>query len=132
MSSIPRDWPRNTTLSQQAPENVGEKSSVSWLDSTLTMAAAGATTAGEGDRKIRIEKDTMGYVEVPWEKYWGAQTQRSLVRLSLSLFLDLSLYLSVPVSVSLHLSLYLLSWNRKISKLVSRRCPLRSSTPWRS
>ena len=28
--------------------------------------------------KTRIEKDTMGPVEVPAEKYWGAQTQRSL------------------------------------------------------
>ncbi|UCZ55611.1 class II fumarate hydratase [Desulfurispirillum indicum] len=26
----------------------------------------------------RIEKDTMGEIEVPAEKYWGAQTQRSL------------------------------------------------------
>jgi fumarate hydratase class II len=26
---------------------------------------------------IRIEKDTMGHVEVPADKYWGAQTQRS-------------------------------------------------------
>ncbi len=25
----------------------------------------------------RIEKDTMGEVKVPAEKYWGAQTQRS-------------------------------------------------------
>jgi hypothetical protein len=74
MSSIPRDWPRNTTLSQQQPESF-----VVQHPQQLTMAAAGATTAGEGDRKIRIEKDTMGYVEVPWEKYWGAQTQRSLV-----------------------------------------------------
>lgn len=28
--------------------------------------------------KMRIEKDTMGTVEVPYEKYWGAQTQRSI------------------------------------------------------
>jgi fumarate hydratase class II len=28
--------------------------------------------------EYRIEKDTMGYVEVPAEKYWGAQTQRSI------------------------------------------------------
>ncbi|MBL7138978.1 MAG: class II fumarate hydratase [Bacteroidales bacterium] len=28
--------------------------------------------------KVRIETDTMGQVEVPAEKYWGAQTQRSL------------------------------------------------------
>ncbi len=27
--------------------------------------------------KYRIEKDTMGDVKVPVEKYWGAQTQRS-------------------------------------------------------
>lgn len=27
---------------------------------------------------IRIEKDTMGLVEVPADKYWGAQTQRSI------------------------------------------------------
>ena len=26
----------------------------------------------------RIEKDTLGFVEVPQDKYWGAQTQRSL------------------------------------------------------
>ncbi|WP_298085277.1 hypothetical protein, partial [uncultured Campylobacter sp.] len=27
--------------------------------------------------EYRIEKDTMGEVKVPNEKYWGAQTQRS-------------------------------------------------------
>ncbi len=27
--------------------------------------------------KVRIEKDTMGTVEVPADKYWGAQTERS-------------------------------------------------------
>ena len=27
---------------------------------------------------VRIEKDTMGTVEVPADKYWGAQTQRSV------------------------------------------------------
>ncbi len=28
--------------------------------------------------KTRIEKDTMGAAEVPADKYWGAQTQRSI------------------------------------------------------
>ncbi|MFY7786292.1 MAG: lyase family protein, partial [Thermoflexibacteraceae bacterium] len=28
--------------------------------------------------EYRIEKDTMGEIKVPVEKYWGAQTQRSL------------------------------------------------------
>jgi len=28
--------------------------------------------------KTRIEKDTMGEIEVPENAYWGAQTQRSI------------------------------------------------------
>jgi fumarate hydratase class II len=28
---------------------------------------------------MRIEKDTMGSIEVPSEVYWGAQTQRSIL-----------------------------------------------------
>ena len=28
--------------------------------------------------KTRTERDTMGMIEVPAEKYWGAQTQRSV------------------------------------------------------
>lgn len=31
------------------------------------------------NQKVRIEKDTMGEIEVPSDKYWGAQTQRSLM-----------------------------------------------------
>lgn len=30
------------------------------------------------DKKVRIESDSLGKVEVPSEHYWGAQTQRSL------------------------------------------------------
>lgn len=33
---------------------------------------------GNKDSKPRIESDTMGEVEVPGDKYWGAQAQRSL------------------------------------------------------
>ena len=29
--------------------------------------------------KTRTEKDTMGPIEVPADKYWGAQTQRSVM-----------------------------------------------------
>ena len=28
---------------------------------------------------IRVEADTMGELQVPSDKYWGAQTQRSLI-----------------------------------------------------
>ena len=34
-------------------------------------------TFNQSKMKYRIEKDTMGTVEVPADKYWGAQTQRS-------------------------------------------------------
>ena len=30
------------------------------------------------EMKTRIETDTMGDIQVPFDKYWGAQTQRSL------------------------------------------------------
>jgi len=33
--------------------------------------------------EYRIEKDTMGEVQVPADKYWGAQTQRSLMNFSI-------------------------------------------------
>jgi fumarate hydratase class II len=29
-------------------------------------------------KNVRKEKDSFGYIEVPADKYWGAQTQRSL------------------------------------------------------
>lgn len=28
--------------------------------------------------KVRVESDSMGNVDVPADKYWGAQTQRSI------------------------------------------------------
>jgi fumarate hydratase class II len=40
------------------------------------MSLAKTLTANE-EIKTRIETDTMGEVEVPADKYWGAQTQRS-------------------------------------------------------
>jgi fumarate hydratase class II len=31
-----------------------------------------------GDQRVRVETDTFGPIEVPADRYWGAQTQRSL------------------------------------------------------
>ncbi len=31
-----------------------------------------------GDKRVRVETDTFGPIEVPADRYWGAQTQRSL------------------------------------------------------
>ncbi len=37
----------------------------------------------ENKNKSRIESDSMGEIEVPSDKYWGAQTQRSLVHFNI-------------------------------------------------
>lgn len=34
--------------------------------------------SAQKETKVRLEFDTFGAIEVPAEKYWGAQTQRSL------------------------------------------------------
>ena len=34
--------------------------------------------------KMRIEKDSMGEIEVPAEVYWGAQSARSLIHFDIS------------------------------------------------
>jgi fumarate hydratase, class II len=44
-----------------------------------------AATSSENDpaNKTRIESDSMGEIEVPADKYWGAQTQRSLLHFNI-------------------------------------------------
>ncbi len=37
----------------------------------------------EQDRAMRLESDSMGQIEVPSNRYWGAQTQRSLVHFAI-------------------------------------------------
>ena len=39
---------------------------------------AGATGKGGALSSTRIETDSMGEIEVPADRYWGAQTARSL------------------------------------------------------
>jgi fumarate hydratase class II len=40
-----------------------------------------STTAGK--TATRTETDTMGPIEVPADRYWGAQTQRSLIHVAI-------------------------------------------------
>ncbi len=42
------------------------------------MAAAEPTAAAGASQATRLETDTMGSIAVPCDRYWGAQTQRSL------------------------------------------------------
>jgi len=46
------------------------------------MQAEAAGTANPV-KKTRIETDSMGEIEVPTDKYWGAQTQRSLIHFAI-------------------------------------------------
>ena len=41
-------------------------------------------TGGDGMAGTRIEKDTFGPIEVPADRLWGAQTQRSLEHFRIS------------------------------------------------
>ena len=50
-------------------------------------------------KNFRIEKDSMGTIEVPIEALWGAQTQRSIINFSIGEEL-------IPIAVSYtHLTL---------------------------
>src|SRR5450432_4783409 len=42
-----------------------------------------ATRQKESSAAIRIESDSMGEIEVPSDKYWGAQTERSLLHFNI-------------------------------------------------
>ncbi len=42
------------------------------------MTSTTSTTGTTGTTGTRIERDSMGEIEVPADRYWGAQTQRSL------------------------------------------------------
>ena len=42
-----------------------------------------AQQSPETKPEVRIETDSMGEIEVPADKYWGAQTQRSLIHFNI-------------------------------------------------
>src|SRR5215510_12264240 len=48
------------------------------VDSSAKIKVPMAQQSPEQTTKTRIETDSMGEIEVPTDKYWGAQTQRSL------------------------------------------------------
>ena len=50
--------------------------------------------------KTRIEKDTMGEIEVPSEAYYGAQSARSLIHFDINSSLD---FISGKVALSFEL-----------------------------
>jgi fumarate hydratase class II len=52
-------------------------------ESKATMNANASTTRRDTVSNIRIESDSLGEVEVPSDKLWGAQTQRSLEHFSI-------------------------------------------------
>ena len=42
------------------------------------MATVTSAASASNETQTRIEKDTMGEIQVPLNQYWGAQTQRSI------------------------------------------------------
>ena len=50
-------------------------------------------------KNFRIEKDSMGTIEVPIQALWGAQTQRSIINFSIGEEL-------IPIEL-----IYSLNWN---------------------
>src|SRR5213596_482021 len=56
-----------------------------WPDTRGSSSASSRTDAvgGMPERATRVESDSMGDVEVPADRYWGAQTERSLHHFSI-------------------------------------------------
>jgi fumarate hydratase class II len=50
---------------------------------TVAKEALRKLPIGTGATGTRIESDSMGEIEVPAERYWGAQTGRSLIHFSI-------------------------------------------------
>ena len=46
---------------------------------SLMMSSSRLAAASAAPGAVRIEHDTMGQMEVPADRYWGCQTQRSLM-----------------------------------------------------
>jgi Arc/MetJ-type ribon-helix-helix transcriptional regulator len=69
-----REKGRSATISRMIQDSIDSESE----ERTGEPAAAARSARAKPDA-IRIEKDTMGEVEVPADRYYGAQTARSLV-----------------------------------------------------
>ncbi|XP_011499132.1 PREDICTED: fumarate hydratase, mitochondrial-like isoform X1 [Ceratosolen solmsi marchali] len=52
---------------------------LAFLRPRLVMCDPGCRAASKGNDKFRIEKDTFGELKVPADKYYGAQTMRSVI-----------------------------------------------------
>ena len=65
---------RSATISRMIQDSIDSES-----EERTGQPAAAARSARAKPDAIRIEKDTMGEVEVPADRYYGAQTARSLV-----------------------------------------------------
>jgi len=69
-----REKGRSATISRMIQDSIDSES-----EERMGEPTAAARSARAKPDAIRIEKDTMGEVEVPADRYYGAQTARSLV-----------------------------------------------------
>jgi len=69
-----REKGRSATISRMIQDSIDSES-----EERSDEPAATARSARAQPDAIRVEKDTMGEVEVPADRYYGAQTARSLL-----------------------------------------------------
>ena len=64
--------------------------------------------------EYRIEKDTMGEVKVPADKYWGAQTQRSKDNFKIGETVIDVFYFKRPISIFMDFIQEKVFWLQKV------------------
>ena len=66
-------------FARRAISRAASMAAASSVRSTGAAAGVAQLRPASTSTGIRVEADTMGKLEVPADKYWGAQTQRSLI-----------------------------------------------------
>ena len=89
--SIPEDLAKKLDKKVGKGQNDGRSATISkMIENSLNSSSNSKPYSPEtqrrfpqADQEIRIEKDTMGDVEVPSDRYYGAQTARSLINFNI-------------------------------------------------
>ena len=89
--SIPEDLAKKLDKKVGKGQNDGRSATISkMIENSLNSSSNSKPYSPETqrrfpqvDQEIRIEKDTMGDVEVPSDRYYGAQTARSLINFNI-------------------------------------------------
>lgn len=67
------------TRAASLPEVAHKQLTARRIPSSIPAVRSFSVSSSTMTDKIRKEKDTFGWLDVPAHRYWGAQTQRSLI-----------------------------------------------------